>query len=124
MDEKLKKLPEDADDALNAFIAQEAQFFSELAKCVETANDILKRVAGDVARDKNVTYVSRQDYKNFFNLSDEVIELWIKYATNVLGREELVRGIDKIKGSYLKQAKNKNSNNMDGQSNTNAMGSK
>jgi len=119
MADRLEKLPEDADDSLNAFIAQEAQFFSELAKCVEKANDILKRVAGDAARDKNVTYVSRQDYKNFFNLNDEIIDSWIKYATDVLGREELVRGIENIKGSWLKKGKSGNATTNDAVSNAN-----
>lgn len=118
MADNLQKLPDEVDDPMNAFIAQEAKFYSELAKCVESANRILAGVAG-AAANKNVTYVSRQDYKNFFGMDDKMIDAWVKYATDILGREELVRGMDKIKGSWLKKNKTQgNSTVVDGQKNT------
>lgn len=102
--DKFVKLPPEVDDPMNAFIANEAKFYAELAKSVESVNRIMYGVAGESAN-KNVTHVSRQDYKNFFGMDDKMIDAWVKYATDVLGREELVRGMDKIKGSWLGKKK-------------------
>ncbi len=80
------------EELLNRFLAAEADFFSQLAKSIESVNEVLKGISGDKGSNTK-TYVSREDYKKFFRLDDATIDLWIKYATDILGREELVRNM-------------------------------
>ena len=80
---------DDKKDALYAYLTAEANLMSQIAKCSESVDTILKTMAGDEAK-KYESYMADEDYKTMFNMDDELIKQWVFYAKNVLGRPELV----------------------------------
>lgn len=101
-------LSDEEKQEIDGFVTFESQIFKDLAGAVVEINKLIAAIAKDSkdSYDDNKNYknyVSREDYKIFFGMTDEQIDIWIHYATKIMRKPELVKNMpDK---SYIKMKK-------------------
>lgn len=103
-------LSDEEKQEIDGFVTFESQIFKDLAGAVVEINKLIAAITKDskdsYSYDDNKNYknyVSREDYKIFFGMTDEQIDIWIHYATKIMRKPELVKNMsDK---SYIKMKK-------------------